>query len=97
MLNAVGLWDRTLRRFLLKVPVRKHIEGLALIRALRSLVDGLFDRDWVAVSGPWENSHEVPALLKVDLIELREGGRARRSRRLPNLDLSCDANRPGFA
>ena len=97
VLDAVSLRDRALRRLLCEVRLRQNVERFALVATLRLLVGGFFDRDRIALGRPRQNSYEVPALVELDFVELRERRRASRSSRLPDLDLPCDADGPGVA
>ena len=95
VLDAVGAGHGPLRRFVLPVRFRQDVERLALVRPPARPIGRFFDRNRIAVRGPGQHAHVVPALLEIDPVELEERDRGVRPGRLPDLDLAGRTDRTG--
>ena len=100
VLDAVGPGRVSLRRLLFETGLGQDVERFALVRALSGLpggivAGGIVDGQGVAVRGPGQDTHTVPAFLEIDPVESRERDLGVRPRRLPDPDLSGSADGSG--
>ena len=88
MLQALFNGYGALRRFFLDAATGQDVERFALAETFSALGGGIgFQRNRIAIGGPWRHADEMPSFLEFDLVELDQVGRALGAFRRPGFNL----------